>query len=99
MGSFQRASRPATATKPVRPAGPWHGLCDPQASETAWGRSQGVKTVQKHTRGMAMIASIEAVAKRPRLRLWLAATAGVLLGLSAAGPATAQETIKIGILH
>jgi hypothetical protein len=32
-------------------------------------------------------------------RRWLAATAGVVLGLAAFGPAKAQETIKVGVLH
>ncbi|HEY2227534.1 MAG TPA: transporter substrate-binding protein, partial [Xanthobacteraceae bacterium] len=49
-----------------------------------------------------MFASIRAVARRPRFpRLvpWLAATAGLVLGLTAAPSAQAQDTIKIGILH
>ncbi|MPZ55781.1 MAG: urea ABC transporter substrate-binding protein [Rhizobiales bacterium] len=40
-----------------------------------------------------------AVAARPNRRQWLAATAGLALGLALASPAKAQETIKIGILH
>ena len=32
-------------------------------------------------------------------RRWLAATAGLVLGLAAFGPAKAQETIKVGVLH
>ena len=32
-------------------------------------------------------------------RRWLAATAGLVLGLSAFSNANAQETIKVGVLH
>jgi urea transport system substrate-binding protein len=46
-----------------------------------------------------MLKSIGAVAKRPRGRRWLAAAAGLALGLTAALPAQAEETIKVGILH
>jgi urea transport system substrate-binding protein len=46
-----------------------------------------------------MIHSIRAVAQRPIARRWLAAAAGLALGLSAALPAKAQDTIKVGILH
>jgi urea transport system substrate-binding protein len=40
-----------------------------------------------------------AVAARPNRRQWLAAAAGLALGLTLALPAKAQETIKVGILH
>ncbi len=51
-----------------------------------------------------MVTSIQAVAARSRAnptcaKPWLAGTAGLLLGLVAAAPAQAQNTIKIGILH
>src|SRR5712672_3530795 len=46
-----------------------------------------------------MLNPIRTVARRPFLRQALAATAGLLLGLVAAPPAKAQDTIKIGILH
>ncbi len=46
-----------------------------------------------------MLNSIGAVAQRPRGRRWLAAAAGLALGLTAALPAQAEETIKVGILH
>jgi urea transport system substrate-binding protein len=39
------------------------------------------------------------VGRRPFLRHALAATAGLALGLAAALPARAQDTIKVGILH
>ena len=32
-------------------------------------------------------------------RRWLAATAGLVLGLAAFSQAKAQETIKVGVLH
>jgi urea transport system substrate-binding protein len=32
-------------------------------------------------------------------RRWLAATAGLILGLSAFGSAKAEDTIKVGVLH
>jgi urea transport system substrate-binding protein len=46
-----------------------------------------------------MLKSIGAVGERPRGRRWLAAAAGLALGLTAALPAKAVETIKVGILH
>src|ERR1700675_5045481 len=46
-----------------------------------------------------MLHSFHAVAKRPNSRRWLAAAAGFVMGLAAALPAKAQETIKVGILH
>jgi urea transport system substrate-binding protein len=42
---------------------------------------------------------IGAVATRPRASRWLAAAAGIALGLMAAAPAQAEDTIKVGILH
>jgi urea transport system substrate-binding protein len=46
-----------------------------------------------------MLNSICAVAQRPRNRRWLAAAVGLAFGLTAALPAKAQDTIKVGILH
>jgi urea transport system substrate-binding protein len=46
-----------------------------------------------------MLNPIRTVARRPFLRHALAATAGLALGLAAALPAQAQDTIKVGILH
>ena len=48
-----------------------------------------------------MQALIGAVAERPFARRWLAATAGLAFGLcrNTGGPAQAQDTIKVGILH
>src|SRR5436853_2941114 len=47
-----------------------------------------------------MLTPIPATAPRsPTRRGWLAATAGLALGLAAALPAKAQDTIKVGILH
>ena len=46
-----------------------------------------------------MLKSIGVVAQRPRGSRWLAAAAGLALGLTAALPAQAQDTIKVGILH
>src|SRR6202162_5162547 len=73
---------------------PWHAPCAAKHRETAWADRRASKQED-----IAMFASIRAVAQRPRFRPWLAATAGVFLGLSAAPSAPAQETIKIGILH
>src|SRR6516164_10046366 len=47
----------------------------------------------------AMQALTGAVAERLFARRWLAATAGLALGLVGTLPAKAQDTIKIGILH
>ena len=46
-----------------------------------------------------MLKTIGAVAQRPRAGRWLAAAAGLALGLTAALPAKAEDTIKVGILH
>src|ERR1700678_3609829 len=46
-----------------------------------------------------MLNSIGAFAMRPRGRRWLAAAPGLALGLTAALPAQAEDTIKGGILH
>ena len=47
-----------------------------------------------------MLKTIHAVAvRRPTARRWLAATAGLAIGLAVSLPAKAQETIKVGILH
>ena len=46
-----------------------------------------------------MLNSTNAVAERPPSRRWLAAAAGLALGLTAALPARAEDTIKVGILH
>jgi urea transport system substrate-binding protein len=46
-----------------------------------------------------MLNTIRTVAERPMAQRWLAAAAGLGIGLAAAMPAQAQETIKVGILH
>jgi urea transport system substrate-binding protein len=46
-----------------------------------------------------MVNLIPAIAVRPQSRRWLAAAAGIALGLATALPAKAQDTIKVGILH
>ncbi|MFY9624074.1 MAG: urea ABC transporter substrate-binding protein [Rhodoplanes sp.] len=47
-----------------------------------------------------MHKQLGAVAQRPHARRWLAAAAvSLALGFASASPATAQETIKVGILH
>src|SRR6202049_3122017 len=48
---------------------------------------------------IAMLNHIRAVAERRPFRRWLAATAGLALGLAATVPVQAQDTIKVGILH
>ena len=61
--------------------------------DAAPGRSRGVKPGQ-NTEGIAMFATNRAVGLRPRFHPWLAATAGLVLGLAAAAPAKAQDTIQ-----
>ncbi len=46
-----------------------------------------------------MLTQGKAVARRPLLGSWLAATAALAFGLAVPLPAKAQDTIKIGILH
>src|SRR6187549_3314496 len=71
----------------------WHAACDSAAAD---GLEPSVARQQKD---IAMHTSIGAVAKRPFGRRLFAATAGLALGLAAALPAKAQDTIKVGILH
>src|SRR5579863_7982695 len=78
----------------------WHAPCAFAPCEAAWGRSRGVEGGRQTKEGIAMFASILAVAQRPRSHSWVAATAAVVLGLLAAPSArAADDTIKIGILH
>jgi urea transport system substrate-binding protein len=46
-----------------------------------------------------MFNSVQTVAWRPGNRHWLAAAAGLAMGLSVALPAQAEDTIKVGVLH
>jgi urea transport system substrate-binding protein len=46
-----------------------------------------------------MLNKLRTVAERPTARRWLAAAAGLAMGLVVMLPAKAQNTIKIGILH
>ncbi len=46
-----------------------------------------------------MLTSIRTAARRPITRRWLTAIAGLSLVATAAQPAAAQETIKVGVLH
>ena len=46
-----------------------------------------------------MLNSFAVVAGRPQPRRWLAAAAGLAMGLATALPANAQDVIKVGILH
>ncbi len=72
----------------------WHTPCDLALA----GRRRAGRARQ--TEDIAMFKSTNAVAKRPRDRRWLAAAAGLVLGLTAAVPAApAEDTIKVGILH
>src|SRR5712672_3564992 len=46
-----------------------------------------------------MLITNRAAAGRPLTRRWLLAAAGLALGTGLTGPAQAQETVKVGILH
>ena len=46
-----------------------------------------------------MLKTTHVAAQRPRAGRWLAAAVGLALGLAAALPARADDTIKVGILH
>src|SRR5450432_1031271 len=46
-----------------------------------------------------MLNSSHTAAERPKSHRWLAAAAGLTMSLAMALPASAQETIKVGILH
>jgi urea transport system substrate-binding protein len=46
-----------------------------------------------------MLSTLKRVAHAPRASRWLAAAAGLAIGLGVSLPAVAQETIKVGILH
>jgi len=53
----------------------------------------------RQTEDIAMLITNRAAAGRPLTRRWLLAAAGLALGAGFTGPAQAQETIKVGILH
>src|SRR5690242_15908377 len=58
------------------------------------------RAATRRQRGIShMLHSKRLVGRRPFLRHALAATTGLALGLAAALPARAEDTIKIGILH
>src|SRR5262249_18117680 len=67
----------------------WHAACD---STGANGREPFAARQQKD---IAMHTSPGAVATRPLARRLLGASAGLALGLAAALPAAAQDTIKV----
>jgi urea transport system substrate-binding protein len=46
-----------------------------------------------------MLKLVHAVASRPAARRWLPAAAALAMGLAAALPAKAEDTIKVGVLH
>jgi urea transport system substrate-binding protein len=71
----------------------WHAPCDLFCARRR--RADRARL----TEDIAMLNSIGAVAQRPWGRRWLGAAAGLALGLTAALPAQAQDTIKVGILH
>jgi urea transport system substrate-binding protein len=48
---------------------------------------------------MEMLNTFPAAVSRPQSRRWLTAMAGFAIAMTAALPAKAQETIKVGILH
>src|SRR5215467_1621896 len=54
---------------------------------------------RRQSEGSEMLNSLRAVAARPQSCRRLGAVAGLAMGLATALPATAQETIKVGILH
>jgi urea transport system substrate-binding protein len=64
-----------------------------------WRPRDGAGPVARQTEDIAMLNLTNAVAERPPGRRWLAAAAGLALGLTAALPARAEDTIKVGILH
>ena len=64
-----------------------------------WRPRDGAGPVARQTEDIAMLNLTNAVAERPPSRRWLAAAAGLALGLTAALPARAEDTIKVGILH
>src|SRR5262249_52961371 len=72
----------------------WHIPCE-RADARHGPRARSARQAE----GLFMLKMIRAVAQRPNARRWLAATAGVALGLAAAIPAKAQDTIKVGVLH
>src|SRR5262249_16680249 len=102
-------SRQAPASGPLEPS-ETQGISVPPQRLTA---SRGLGTAlanpasqtgfrpfaARQQKDIAMHTAIGAVAERPLARRLLAASAGLALGLAAAVPALAQDTIKVGILH
>src|SRR6266853_2037655 len=78
---------------------PWHGSCD---SINAGGRG-AVRSVFTSAAGRSHLMLTQLthdIATPPSRRRWLAATAGLVLGLAAFTSAkAADDTIKVGVLH
>src|ERR1051325_7685100 len=86
---------PGACSSCYAPSRAWHTPCErPYARHGPTGANARV-----NAEDFFMLTSIRAVAQRPNARRWLAATAGLALGLAAAMPAKAQDTIKVGVLH
>src|SRR5579872_6191355 len=64
------------------------------------GKVAGTKHARQTQGTSLMFNLMQAVAKRPNARRWLAAAAGLAFAAAAAiQPAKAEDTIKVGILH
>jgi urea transport system substrate-binding protein len=98
-----KSARPSNGLKNLKIGQIGQRLTSPASLGTALAipplRTALEPSVARQQKDIAMHTSIGAVAKRPFGCRLLAATAGLALGLAAALPAKAQETIKVGILH
>src|SRR5215471_5814502 len=73
----------------------WHAPCPLPSTRTVPDRSHQHASIED----LEMLNLFPLVAERPQSRRWLAAAAGLAMGLVTALPANAQDTIKVGILH
>jgi urea transport system substrate-binding protein len=90
MAGIQKNLHAISITYTLSAVGTLLAICRPR---------DGAGPVARQTEDIAMLNLTNAVAERPPSRRWLAAAAGLALGLTAALPARAEDTIKVGILH
>src|SRR6476660_6303792 len=72
----------------------WHAPCDSRVHQAGTGLD-----LLASNRGDTMLDMKRTVAARPRACRWLSAAAGLAFSFAATYQATAEDTIKIGILH
>src|SRR5215475_5953307 len=97
-------SRSAEPNSPIKPfaypiKAPWHGSCDSLTRKAAMGPFCKRQRLRQGDDTIMLTQLTHDIAALSRRR-WLAATAGLVLGLTAFSTAkAADDTIKVGVLH